>query len=104
MCLLKDDILDVSGPKEVALGSEDVIVLCVVRDGAWFVPEFLAHYNALVAKHIVLLDNASIDSTISLAKDYDYVTVLYTELSYKAYGANGFKRYLLDRFALGRWA
>ena len=45
------------GPGEVTYGTDEVIVLVVVRDGRPYVRSFVEHYRSLGAKHPVSLDN-----------------------------------------------
>lgn len=92
----------VSGPPAVAIGPRDVIVVSLVRDGAEHVASFVDHHLRLGARHVVLLDNGSIDETVSRAVGLDGVTVLRTALPYPKYKYL-LKRYLFDRFAAQGW-
>ena len=105
--LLHDSIEHLHGPEGIPYGEDELIVVCLVRDGRHYVESFVDHYFSLGAKHIVFLDNNSTDGTIEVLKNYDNVTVLRTELPYKAPGisvGNGwtrevlFKQYLISRF------
>ena len=93
----------VHGPEEVIYGVDELIVLCLVRDGRPYVRSFVEHYSSMGVKHLVFLDNGSTDGTVEVLKEYDNVTVLRTELPYK--GHQGImKRYLTVRFGQGRWS
>jgi len=92
----------VHGPKTIAYGLDELLVLCVVRNGALHVKSFLEHHLALGATHVVLLDNGSTDATIDLARTYDRVTILRTTCPYRRYETI-FKRYLVHRFSQHRW-
>src|SRR5262245_36907256 len=92
----------VHGPRTITYGRDELIVLCVVRDGALHVKSFLEHHLALGATHVVLLDNGSTDATIDLARAYDRVTILHTTCPYRTYETI-LKRYLVDRFSRDRW-
>jgi hypothetical protein len=81
---------------------DELIVICVVRNGRIYVNSFIKHYFALGVKHIVFLDNGSADDTIQIASRYDNVTVLKTDLPYSKY-ENLMKNYLARRFSKGRW-
>ena len=105
--LLHDSVEHLHGPKEITYDEDELIVVCVVRDGRHYVESFVDHYLSLGVKHIVFLDNNSSDGTVEALKTYDNVTVLRTELPYKAPGisvGNGwtrevlFKQYLISRF------
>jgi hypothetical protein len=91
------------GPEEVAYGMDELIVLCLVRDGRPYVRSFVEHYSSMDVKHLVFLDNGSTDGTVEALKEYDNVTVLRTMLPYKTH-INSMRRYLAERFGQGRWS
>jgi len=92
----------VHGPRKIVYGRDELLVLCVVRNGALHVKSFLEHHLTLGATHVVLLDNGSTDATIDLARAYDRVTILRTTCPYRIYETI-LKRYLVDRFSRDRW-
>lgn len=89
-----------SGP--APLGERDLVVAAVVRDVEVHVPSFLAHYRRLGARHVVLLDNGSVDGTVDAAVGHADVTVLACDLPYKDYKRE-FKAHLVDTYARGAW-
>ncbi|HYO16573.1 MAG TPA: glycosyltransferase family 2 protein [Thermoanaerobaculia bacterium] len=91
-----------AGPREVSYGPDELLAICVVRNGAVHVRSFLDHHLGLGVRHIVLLDNGSTDGTIDLARGYENVTILRTDCPYRLY-ENVMKRYLARRFSRGRW-
>jgi Glycosyl transferase family 2 len=99
----------VMGPEEIPCKKDELIVLCLVRDGEPWVRSFIEHYFSLGAKHIVFLDNDSTDDTVSVASEYDNVTLLRTKLPFGA-GVEGtageilMRRYLIERFGRNRWS
>lgn len=101
--LLHHSIQHLHGPKEIPYADDELIVVCLVRDGQPYLKTFVEHYFSLGVKHIVFLDNDSSDDTVSAAARYENVTVLRTKLSFKSY-EYAMKRYLLTRFGKkGRW-
>lgn len=82
---------------------DELIVLCLVRDGRPYIRSFVDHYSGLGARHLVFLDNGSTDGTVDLLRDYDNVTVLRTGLPFKEYQIS-MKQYLIERFGRGRWS
>ncbi len=103
---LESQIRHVHGPEEVAYGMDELIVLCLVRDGRPYVRSFVEHYSSMGVKHLVFLDNGSTDGTVEALKEYDNVTVLHTGLPYKE-RQGLMKRYLSrqrHRFGRGRWS
>jgi glycosyltransferase involved in cell wall biosynthesis len=91
------------GPKEIPYREDELVVVCLVRDGWPWVRSFVEHYLALGAKHIVFLDNGSTDGTVEALQKYDNVTVLRSQLPFKRYQGR-FRRYLIGRFGKrDRW-
>lgn len=93
----------VCGPEEVTYGPEELVVLCLVRDGRPYVRSFVEHYFALGVKHLVFLDNGSTDGTAEALGRYPKVTVLRSTLPFKTH-QNAMRRYLIERFGKGRWS
>jgi glycosyltransferase involved in cell wall biosynthesis len=99
---LESQIRHLHGPEEVTYAPDELVVVCLVRDGRPYLKSFIEHYFSLGVKHIVFLDNGSTDGTVSVAQSYENVTILQTELSFKEH--QGFmKRYLVTRFGRDRW-
>lgn len=92
----------VSGPRRIEAGPDELVVVCLVRDGAAYLTEFLAHYRALGARHVVFLDNGSTDGTVDRARAEPGVTVLQTRVPYRRIKVIA-KRYLTRRFGRGCW-
>src|SRR5918998_2371334 len=111
--LLRRSIEHLHGPAEVAYDDDELVVVCIVRDGQPYIKSFIDHYFSLGARHIAFLDNRSTDGTFEALRDYDDVTVLRTDLSYKAEGETPgnswtrevlFKQYMISRFGQrDRW-
>ena len=91
------------GPERVDYEIDELVVLCLVRNGRPYVKAFVDHYLALGVKHIFFLDNGSTDGTVEFLQDYENVTVLRTELPFKEYQMS-MKQYMFERFGRGRWA
>src|SRR5215217_523675 len=100
--ILHFNLEHVHGPEEVAYEADELVVVCLVRDGRPYVKSFIEHYLSLGAKHLFFLDNGSTDGTVEALKSYDKVTVLRTTLPYRQYEFS-LKQYLIARFATDRW-
>jgi hypothetical protein len=100
--LLRSRVEHVAGPERVEYGPEEVLAICVVRNGEMHIRSFIDHHFRLGVRHIVFLDNGSSDATVRIASGYDNVTVLRTDCPYQKY-ENVMKRYLARRFSPGRW-
>lgn len=103
------EVEHIYGPEQVPYGDDELVILCLVRDGAPWVRSFVEHYLSLGAKHLVFLDNGSSDETVSTASNYEHVTVLRTRFDFNAEleGIRGdtlMRRYLIERFGKDRWS
>jgi hypothetical protein len=104
--LLHSSIEHLHGPEEVSYGEDEIIIVCLVRDGRPYVKSFLEHYFSMGVKHAVFLDNNSDDGTVEALCNYENVTVLRTTMQHKGPGEPRvpFKQYLVNRFGnKDRW-
>jgi hypothetical protein len=97
------DVEHVHGRGEVSLRADELVVVCLVRDGEPWIETFIEHYISLGARHIVFLDNGSCDATVPVAASYDNVSVLRSGLSFKSHELI-LRQYLIERFGKGRWS
>lgn len=97
------DVEHVYGPEVVPYQDDELIVVCLVRDGQPWIEAFIEHYVLLGARHIVFLDNGSDDATVSLAARYDNVSILRSVLPFQR-NELLLRRYLISRFGQGRWS
>src|SRR5215208_7088309 len=98
-----DSIEYLYGPEEVSYEEDELVLLCLLRDGRPYVKSFVEHHTSMGVKHLFFLDNGSTDGTIEALKEYDNVTVLRTELPFERYELS-MRQYLVERFCQkGRW-
>jgi hypothetical protein len=95
-------ITHLAGPLDLQGGRDDAVLICVVQDGALYIPSFLEHYRSLGIRHFVFLDNHSSDGTVSLLSTAPDVTLFFTDLPYKN-NQLMFQSVLMERFARNRW-
>jgi Glycosyl transferase family 2 len=100
--IVHPNVEHVRGPEEVTYTMDELVVLCLVRNGRPYVSSFIEHYSSMGVKHMVFLDNGSTDGTVEALKSYDNVTVLQSMLPFKRYQML-MKQYLIERFGRGRW-
>jgi hypothetical protein len=92
------------GPRQVRLGPDEPIVLCLAKDAGYHIGPFIAHYRKLGVGHIVLLDNGSADDTVAQASGHADVSVFQTRLPFRNNNRQ-MRRYLVRRFTgRDRWA
>lgn len=100
--ILHHNLEHLHGPEEIEYGTDELVVLCLVRDGQPYMRSFIEHYFSLGVRHIIFLDNGSRDDTVPIAREYDNVTVFRSRLPFKRYRV-AMKRYLIKRFGRERW-
>jgi hypothetical protein len=101
--LLRYDVEHLHGPAQIDYEKDELIVLCLLRNGGQHVRAFIEHYLSLGVKHLVFLDNGSTDGTVETLKEYENVTVLQTTVLFKRYQLL-MRQYLVERFGKGRWS
>ena len=100
--LIHNGLERLHGPADIPRHEDELVVLCLLRDGKSHLETFVEHHFSLGAKHLVFLDNGSTDGTIEALKEFDNVTVLRTRRPYRTYQVS-MKQYLVERFGQGRW-
>src|SRR5215218_4136819 len=91
------------GPEEVSYEEDELVLVCLLRDGRPYVKSFIEHHASMGIKHMFFLDNGSTDGTVETLKQYENVSVLHTGLPFKRYEVS-LRQYLVERFGQeGRW-
>ena len=97
------DVRHLAGPERISYTDDELIVVCLVRNGQPWLPAFIDHYQHLGVKHIIFLDNSSTDSTVTIAARYPDVSIFRTQLPFKD-NNDAMRRYLVHRFGgPNRW-
>lgn len=97
LAILQLTVRHIYGLKKIDLFVNDLIVLCVVRNSELSIKKFIEHYLSLGVKHIVFLDNESVDGTIAVASHYRNVTILKTKYKHPNH-KQLLKKYLIQQF------
>src|SRR5215212_368671 len=91
------------GPEDVPYEEDELVLVCLMRNGRPYVNSFVEHHTSLGIKHMFFLDNGSTDGTVDALKQYENVSVLHTRLPFKRYQVS-MRQYLIERFGKkGRW-
>jgi hypothetical protein len=95
-------IKHVHGVKQVRLKDNEAAVTCLVKNGAFYIEQFIDHHLELGFKHIFLLDNNSTDDTVSLALKHPNVSIYETGLQVSKYQGL-MKKTLAEKAVSGGW-
>lgn len=90
------------GLQKVFLKPDQAAVVCLVKNGAYFLPTFIEHYTTKRFEHIFLLDNGSTDQTVWLAKQFSNVSIYSCELPAGTYEA-ALRKALALKAVSGGW-
>ena len=90
------------GPVAPDTPPDAVVVVALVRDGMYFLDEFLTHYRRLGAAQFVFCDNGSSDGTIERLKTEPDTVILQSLLPWGEI-ENDLRRLAAERYAPGRW-
>lgn len=90
------------GPRQRATAPDEVVLIALVRDGAYYLDAFFKHYRRLGVAHFVFLDTGSQDDTLAQLRQQAGVSILQSTLPWGAY-ENSFRNYAAKRFARDRW-
>lgn len=91
-----------SGPKHLQLQPDDVVLVCLIKNGAFWLKTFMKHYTDLGIRHFVFVDNGSTDHTLEYLSSKDKVTVVQSTLPAKHYESY-LRRHAIRKFATGNW-
>lgn len=95
-------IRHVHGPVDVEAAEQDMVVICLLRNGELWVRSFIEHHLALGAKHIFFLDNGSTDGTVARIRGSRRTSLWTTDLPFRRQQL-ALRRWLFRRFGRGRW-
>jgi hypothetical protein len=90
------------GPRKLKLRPDDVILVCLIKNGAFWLETFMKHYTELGISHFVFVDNGSTDNTVNYLLSKDSVTVVRSTLPVKHYESY-LRRHAIRKFATGNW-
>jgi hypothetical protein len=90
------------GPKRIQLSNNEAVVTCLVKNGEFYMEQFIKHYSQMGFRHIFFLDNGSNDKTIPIAKRHNNVSICQSKLPVDKHQGL-FKKYLAQNFVKGGW-
>ena len=94
--LLNDINKNVITLKQSELIKSKPVVLCLFKNGSYFIDSFIKHYQNIGFNNFVFLNNNSDDDSIELLEKHN-VTIINSGLSYKKYKW-AFKQFLVHQY------
>lgn len=64
-----------SGPSRISLAPNDIVLVSLMKDAAYYLGPFLAHYRRIGVEHFLIIDNGSTDGTPERLAEEPDVTV-----------------------------
>jgi F0F1-type ATP synthase delta subunit len=96
------DICHLWGKTDFTYNLNELMVVCLVKNGMEYMEAFLNHYNSLGVKHFVFIDNCSTDGTVEYLINRENITVFKTQLLHKHY-ENEIRRTVIESLMKNRW-
>lgn len=90
------------GPKRLDAAADDVIVVALIRDGAYYLDAFFDHYRRLGARFFVFFDNGSTDGTLERIAAEPGTVIVQSLLPWGRF-ENHFRRYAAETYCAGHW-
>ena len=75
----------VFGPRSIKLAKDDVALICMFKNGSYYVAELIKHHRSIGVEHFLFIDNGSDDDTIQQLARFDNVTVVSNTLPVAKY-------------------
>lgn len=75
----------VSGPRRITLADHDVALVCMLKNGSYYLDELISHHRGLGIEHFLFIDNGSDDDTVPRLSQEKGVTVVSNTLPVAKY-------------------
>lgn len=91
------------GPKSIATKNDEVILICLVKNGKYFIQKFIEYYQSKKFKHIIFIDNGSTDDSVNLIKKYNNISIYQCILNHRKYQVP-LRQYFIKKFTTNKWS
>ncbi|NUH66085.1 glycosyltransferase family 2 protein [Sulfitobacter sp. S0837] len=90
------------GPQKLDVAPGDVVLIALVRDGAYYLDRFFAYYRAMGVRHFVFIDNGSSDGTIARIMEEPGTVIDQSLLPLSEY-EDLIRQYPAQKYGQNRW-
>ncbi len=95
-------IRHISGPATLDIAPDDVLAIVLVKDGGYYLSEFLAYYRSIGIRHFAFIDNGSTDDTLERLASEPGVVVDQSTLPLAGY-EDLLRAYPANTYGQDRW-
>lgn len=74
-----------SGPRKIRLEEDEVALVCMLKNGSYYLDALLEHHRAIGIRHFLFIDNGSEDDTIEKLASQPDVTIISNQLPVATY-------------------
>lgn len=99
---LRSSLRHLHGPARRFAAPQEVVLVALVRDGAYYLDVFFEHYRRLGVSCFVFIDNGSTDGTVERIRQEPGTAVLRSALPWLEF-ENSFRAYAASRYGQDRW-
>ena len=92
----------VTGVQHLRLAPDEVAITCLVKNGEYYIREFIEHHLELGCRHVFIIDNQSTDGTREIASRFNEVSIYTTSLNVGTY-QTAIKRQAAKRCVKSGW-
>ncbi|MDO5612411.1 MAG: glycosyltransferase family 2 protein [Paracoccus sp. (in: a-proteobacteria)] len=99
---LRKTFRHISGPRQVTLGKDQIGLVLLGRNNAYFLEECVRYHRQMGVDHVVYVDNESTDSSVEIASSLPNTTVAVCSASFRDY-QKYIRRLAVTEYLKGGW-
>ena len=92
----------VFGPRNIWLSNDEVVVICMLKNGSYYLDEMMKHYHSIGIENFLFIDNGSEDNTVKQLTQFRNVTVVSNALPVAKYEI-ALRSQIANRIVKGGW-
>ena len=92
----------ISGPRNIRLANDEVGLVCMLKNGSYYLTELIRHHQSIGIDNFLFIDNGSDDDTVEKLAHFDNVTVVSNRLPVAKY-ESALRSQIACRIIKGGW-